>query len=43
MELHFPHLTNGISAPQRVKKRNSKHLPLIAVALAIGFVYYIAF
>ena len=42
METFFPHLTNGIAAPKRLKKRN--HLiPLMIVALIFSGVYYIAF
>jgi len=41
MELYFPHLTNGIVAPKRIKKRNYT-LPLI-VALAISAIAYIFF
>jgi len=40
MELHFPHLTNGIVAPKRIKKR-SITLPLIVASLAIVAIAYI--
>ena len=42
MEVHFPHLTNGIAAPKRIKKRNH-FIPLMVVALVSSLVFYIAF
>jgi len=42
MELHFPHLTNGIVAPKRIKKRNYT-LPLIVAALVIAAIAYTSF
>lgn len=42
MELHFPHLTNGIVAPKRVKKR-SKIVPMLSAAsVVIGVALYFA-
>lgn len=42
METYFPHITNGLTAPQRVKKR-SKILPLTAIAIIVAAIYFIAF
>ena len=38
MEIHFPHLTNGITAPKRVRKTKLA-FPVVAVALVAGLVY----
>jgi len=42
MELHFPHLTNGIVAPKRIKKR-SITLPLIVASAVIAAIAYLSF
>ena len=40
MEIHFPHLTNGITAPKPVKKPKLA-FPVVAVALIAGLIYSI--
>lgn len=44
MELHFPHLTHGIEAPKKVKKRR-RLVPMLTAAFsatAVGAAIYIA-
>ena len=42
MELHFPHLTNGIAAPKKIKKQ-SKLLLISAAIVTIMLIGYISF
>ena len=38
MEIHFPHLTNGITATKPVKK-TKRTLPVVAVVIVAGIIY----